>query len=222
MPIDKERTINCYNTMAPIYSFFRKFTYRSDDVFASFVLNVLDPQDGDAILDAGTGPGVYAITIAQKTNNAKVYGVDLSPKFLDIAKKNADEAGLNGQIRFMKGDLENLPFDDHHFDKLVCAGAIEAVPDREKAAAELYRVLKPGGRAVIIEPDRGKNIRDRAFLFLLYYLGVISPKMRGFSAEDIPKYYFSRDSFSGLFTRAGFKTVKISEQAGSFCAVCLK
>ncbi|MCL6472968.1 MAG: methyltransferase domain-containing protein [Firmicutes bacterium] len=222
MPIDKERTINCYNAMAPIYSFFRKFTYHSGNVFASFVLDALDPQDGDVVLDAGTGPGIYAITIAQRTNNAKVYGVDLSPKFLDIAKKNADEAGLNGQISFVEGDLENLPFDNHHFNKLVCAGAIEAVPDRKKAAGELYRVLKPGGRAVVIEPDSGKNIRDRAFLFLLYCLGVISPNMRGFSAEDMPKYYFNRDSFSDLFTQAGFKTVKISEQAGSFCAVCLK
>lgn len=222
MPIDKERTIDCYNTLAPLYSYFRKITHRYDNEIMPFVLDALDPGDGEAVLDAGTGPGIYAIKIAGRVGNADVCGVDLSPKFLELAKRNACEAGLKGKINFVEADLEDLPFNDGRFDKLVCAGAMEAVPDKERAAGELYRVLKRGGLAVIIEPNRGKSIRDRAYLFMLYGLGLINPKLRGFSAKDIPKYYFNQDSFYNLFKGVGFRAVRIFERAGSFCGVCLK
>ena len=221
MPIDKERTIQCYDAFAPLYSFFRKITHKSDTEIMPFVLDTLDPGEGEVVLDAGTGPGIYAIKMAERVPDAKIYGVDLSPTFLKLAKKNALEAGIN-HIEFVHGDIENLPFEDNRFDKLVCGGAMGAVPNKERAARELYRVLKPGKTAVFIEPDRGQDIRDRAFLFFLYGLGLINPKLRGFTAKDIPKYYFNRESFHTLFANAGFATVEIFKRAGSFCAVCLK
>lgn len=222
MPIDKERTINCYDTLAPFYSFFRKITHRYDNEVMPFVLNALEPGSGEVVLDAGTGPGIYAIKIAERAKNTNIYGVDLSPKFLELAKRNANNAGLGGKINFIEADLEDLPFNDNRFDKLVCAGAMEAVPDKKRAAGELYRVLKHGGRAVIIEPNRGKSIRDKAYLLMLYSLGLINPRLRGFGAKDIPRYYFNQDSFYDLFKRAGFSAISIVERAGSFCAVCLK
>ncbi|HZD60418.1 MAG TPA: methyltransferase domain-containing protein [Anaerolineae bacterium] len=221
MPINKEGTIHCYNAVAPLYSFFRKITHKSDNEIMPFVLNVLDPADGDTVLDAGTGPGIYAIKIAEKARDARIHGVDLSPNFLKLAERNAREAGFD-HIEFAQGDLESLPFDDGHFDKLVCAGVISAVPDREKAAREIYRVVKHGGRALITEPNKGRDIRDRAFLLLLYIMGAINPKLRGFSAKDISRYYFNQDSFYSLFKKAGFDAVRVVERAGSMCAVCFK
>ncbi|MBE0447896.1 MAG: methyltransferase domain-containing protein [Actinobacteria bacterium] len=221
MPIDKERTIRCYDVVAPLYSFFRKITHKSDNEIMPFVLNILDPGDEDAVLDAGTGPGIYAIKIAEITENARIYGVDLSPNFLRLAEQNARDAGLD-RIEFLEGDLENLPFNNGYFDKLICAGAMSAVPNRERAASELYRVLKRGGRAVITEPNKGKDIRDRAFLLLLYGLGVFNPNLRGFSTKDISRYYLNRDSLYSLLKRAGFETVRMVERAGSMCAVCFK
>jgi len=221
MPINKEGTIHCYDVVAPLYSFVRKKTYKSDNNIMPFVLDMLDLKEGETVLDAGTGPGIYAIRIAQRTKNADIHGVDLSPTFLKLAQKNAREAGLR-HIKFSQGDLENLPFVDDHFNKLICAGAISAVPDKERAAREIHRVLKSGGRAIVTEPNKGKNIRDRAFLYLLYGLGLVNPKLRGFCVEDMQQYYFSRESLYDLFKTAGFGTVRVFERAGSFCAVCLK
>jgi len=221
MSIDKEGTIHCYDTVAPLYSFFRKKTHKSDNEIMPFVLDMLDLNEGETVLDAGTGPGIYAIKIAQKARNADIHGVDLSPAFLKLARKNAVEAGLS-HIKFSRGDLENLPFVDSHFDKLVCAGVVSAVPDKERAAREIHRVLKNGGRAIVTEPNKGRNVRDRAFLYLLYGLGLVNPKLRGFCVEDMQQYYFSRESLYDLFKSAGFGTVRVFERAGSFCAVCLK
>ena len=221
MTIDKEATIKCYDALAPFYTFFRAKTLRSDREIMPFVLKALMPADGERVLDAGTGPGVYAIKIAGQARNADIHAVDLSPAFLKIARANARKAGC-GHIRFDQGDIENLPFEADRFDKLVCAGALEAVPNREKAAREFHRVLKPGGTAVIIEPDQGRNIRDRAFLFLLYGIGLIRPKMRGFGVTDIKRYYLSKHDFRALFAGSGFSRVELYDRRGSICAVCVK
>jgi len=221
MPIDKEGTINAYDAFAPFYSFFRKFTHRLDNQIMPFILDTIDPRDGDAVLDAGTGPGVYAIRIAERARGAEVYGVDISPRFLKIAWQNAQAAGLP-QIKFVEGDLENLPFGDSKFDKLICAGAMEAVPDKERAASELYRVLKPGGCAIFVEPNKGKSIRDKLFLIALYTMGMFNRGQGGFGIKDMPGYYFSKESFYSLFIGVGFCRVNIIERAGSMCAVCSK
>lgn len=221
MPISKEGTVQVYNAVAPFYSFFRKKTHKIDDEIMPFVLDVIKPQDNDTILDAGTGPGIYAIKMAERARGADIYGVDLSDTFLNLAKKNASEMGYN-HIKFFEGDLESLPFSEDNFDKLICAGVISAVPDRERAARELHRVLKPGGKAVITEPNKGVKPQDRWFLFLLYAMGFLNPKLRGFTAEDMQRYYFNRDSFYALFDQAGFRNVSIFERGGSLCAVCTK
>jgi ubiquinone/menaquinone biosynthesis C-methylase UbiE len=221
MPIDKEKTIRSYDIVAPFYDFFRKRTQRWDREIMPFVLETLQPRSGESILDAGTGPGIYAIKIAKLCPESKVTGVDLSTKFLEIARKNAKESGV-ANIEFKLGDLEKLPFRDCSFDKLVCAGVISAVPNRKTAAKELYRVLKPGGLAIITEPDQGKNIYDKAFLALLYILGLFSPKLRGFEADDFSQYYFDKPSFYALFHTAGFSEIKIEHRRGSLCATCRK
>jgi ubiquinone/menaquinone biosynthesis C-methylase UbiE len=221
MPIDKEKTIRSYDIVAPFYDFFRKRTHRWDREIMPFVLETLKPQSGEWILDAGTGPGIYAIQIAKLCPESKVTGVDLSVKFLEIARKNAEESGV-ANVEFKRGDLEELPFANHSFDKLVCAGVISAVPNRKTAAKELYRVLKPGGLAIITEPNQGKNIYDKAFLALLYILGLFSPKLKGFEAGDFNKYYFDEPSFHSLFHTVGFSEIKIEHRRGSLCAICRK
>jgi ubiquinone/menaquinone biosynthesis C-methylase UbiE len=221
MTINKEATIKCYDALAPLYTFFRAKTIKTDNEIMPFVLETLRPADGDRVLDAGTGPGVYAIRIAGQARNADVHGIDLSPAFIKIARANARKAGCE-HIRFDRGDIEKLPFEADRFDKLICAGALEAVPNREQAAREFYRVLKPGGTAVIIEPDQGRNMHDRAFLFLLYGIGLIRPKMRGFGAADIKRYYLNKHDFRMLFDGAGFSRVELYDRRGSICAVCVK
>ncbi|MDI6716297.1 MAG: methyltransferase domain-containing protein [Actinomycetota bacterium] len=221
MPISKEGTVRLYDAIAPLYSFFRKITHKSDDKIMPFMLNSLDPRNGEVILDAGTGPGIYAIKIAEIARDAQVYGIDLSPNFLKLAERNAMKAGFN-HIKFMKGDVEDIPFNDHHFDKIVCAGVLSAIPNPEQAACEFYRVLKMGGRAVIQEPNGGLGARDRYFLLLLYAIGLINPKRRGFSVGDIPQYFFSQRSLRKILEGAGFERVEIAEVGSSICAICSK
>lgn len=221
MARDKTNTQQLYDFIAPVYAFFRHRAQDLDRTTAPLILKEMGPQDGEVILDAGMGPGTYAVKIAKQNPAARVVGVDLSPKFVDIARRAAESQGLDN-VEFHVGDLEHLQFGAGTFHKLVCAGAISAVPDRVKAARELHRVLKDGGTAVISEPHKARSRKDRLWLGMLLSLGYISPRLRGLSAGDWNDYYLDHHEFRRLFAEAGFTHVSLEEPGADICAICRK
>ena len=99
----------------------------------------------DQVLDVASGPGTSAIFLAQ-TFGCVVTGVDLAPDLVREANRQADEAGVVDHVHFQQGDAERLPFDDGVFDVVICECAFCTFPDKETAACEFARVLRPGGR----------------------------------------------------------------------------
>lgn len=100
---------------------------------------------GQRVLDVASGPGITAILIAQEFGVA-VDGVDLSAASVQRAAAAGQTAGLGERVRFHTGDAERLPFEEATFDAVICECAFCTFPDKETAAAELARVLRPGGR----------------------------------------------------------------------------
>jgi SAM-dependent methyltransferase len=97
------------------------------------------------VLDIGTGSGIVALSVVEQTSDVSVTGIDLSDGLLAIAQRHATP----GRIQFAKADAEVLPFPDRFFDAVISLFALMHFPDPERALAEMYRVLKPGGRLVI-------------------------------------------------------------------------
>jgi arsenite methyltransferase len=114
-------------------------------------------RPGQRILDVASGRGATALTLAREYD-AQVTGVDLSDANVALANGAAQAAGLAGQVRFEVGDAERLPVETGAFDAVVCECAFCTFPDKPTAAAELARVLRPGGRLgitdVTVDPDR--------------------------------------------------------------------
>lgn len=105
-------------------------------------------QPGDKVLDVGSGLGIDSLIAAHHAGeDGKVIGIDLSQREVDHAQARADERGLG--IRFAVADMENIPLPDNCLDVIISNGAFCLAPDKEKAFAELYRVLKPGGRIAV-------------------------------------------------------------------------
>lgn len=104
------------------------------------------PRSGEAVLDLGTGTGNAALLAA--ATGATVTGVDLADGLLEQARGRAKAAGL--EVSFVHGDLHALPFPDASFDVALSVSAAVLVPEPGKTAAELVRVLRPGGRAVVV------------------------------------------------------------------------
>ncbi|AKN31488.1 methyltransferase type 11 [Clostridium carboxidivorans P7] len=114
-------------------------------VFLSEVIG----KESKKILDVGTGTGFLALLLAELGHNCT--GLDISEGMMEVARKKAKEAKLN--INFGMGDAENLPCKDNTYDIVVNRHLLWTIPHPEKALSEWIRVLKPGGKLVIIDGD---------------------------------------------------------------------
>jgi ubiquinone/menaquinone biosynthesis C-methylase UbiE len=106
------------------------------------LVEALDPQPGERWLDVGCGAGNLAELAAG--GGARVTGIDLSPRLIDVAKERARAGGY--EIEYRVGDAENLDAEDSSFDKVVSSVAMIFAPDHDAVARELARVTRPGGR----------------------------------------------------------------------------
>lgn len=109
-----------------------------------------------SVLEVAPGPGYFAVELA-KLGDYRVTGLDISQTFVDIARAKAADAGV--QAQFQRGDASRMPFEAERFDYVVCRAAFKNFSAPEAALREMYRVLKPGGRALIIDM-RGDASRD--------------------------------------------------------------
>ena len=101
---------------------------------------------GGSVLEIAPGPGYFCIELA-RLGSYQITGLDISRSFVEIARKNAAEAGL--EIEFREGNASDMPFADETFDFMFCQAAFKNFSEPVKAIAEMYRVLRPGGVAVI-------------------------------------------------------------------------
>ncbi|MFY9852488.1 MAG: class I SAM-dependent methyltransferase [Terracidiphilus sp.] len=108
------------------------------------------PQ-GSAVLEVAPGPGYLCIELAKRGSYA-ITGLDISRTFVKMAAKKAAEAGV--EVAFKQGTASNLPFPGDIFDFLVCRAAFKNFAEPVLALKEMCRVLRPGGRALIIDLRR--------------------------------------------------------------------
>ena len=101
---------------------------------------------GRRVLDVGSGNGYVLSRYARE--GAETYGIDITPTAVDLCRKRFAYAGLSGDFRV--AEAEHLPFADGFFDCVCSMGVLHQVPDTERAIAEIHRVLKPGGRLVVM------------------------------------------------------------------------
>jgi len=105
-------------------------------------------SSGASVLEVAPGPGYFAIELA-KLGDYHVTGLDISETFVEIARKNAARAGVKADFRH--GNASRMPFGAEQFDYVVCRAAFKNFSEPLAALQEMYRVLKPGGLALIID-----------------------------------------------------------------------
>lgn len=107
---------------------------------------------GDRLLDVGCGPGDVAVELAADVGQAgSVLGVDASEAMISVARRRAAAAG--GRVEFGVADAQSLPVADGHRDACRSERMLQWVPDTDRAAGELVRILRPGGRLVVTDTD---------------------------------------------------------------------
>jgi arsenite methyltransferase len=129
--------------------------YTTPDVVAQrdATLEFLDLQPGERVLDVGSGPGLLAASMAERVGSeGAVFGIDLSESMLTVASA-AEPAPGAAPTSFASGDATALDFPNASFDAVVSTQVYEYVPEVDVALAEVRRVLKPGGRVLVLDTD---------------------------------------------------------------------
>ncbi|MEN6642017.1 MAG: arsenite methyltransferase [Armatimonadia bacterium] len=109
-------------------------------------LALADLKPGETVLDLGSGGGFDCFLAANAVGpHGHVIGVDMTPDMIAVANRNAEKGGF-ANVEFRLGDIETLPVGDGDVDVITSNCVINLVPDKHKAFAEAFRVLKPGGR----------------------------------------------------------------------------
>lgn len=148
------------------------------EVFPALVGDLLEElRSARRILDAGCGPGQFSILVAESLPEAEVWGIDLAPTMIELAKQHAGESPARERLHFEVADVARLPFPDARFEAVLSSGSIKHWPDPVAGLRELHRVLVPGGRAFVGEMNRlaparavaAQRQRLRHWLFRLIY-----------------------------------------------------
>ncbi|MEM9563926.1 MAG: methyltransferase domain-containing protein [Actinomycetota bacterium] len=110
---------------------------------------VADLRPGETVLDLGSGGGLDVIVSARRVApDGKAYGVDFLPEMLELARKNAAEAGVDN-VEFLEGMIEDVPLPDGSIDVIISNCVINLAPDKHPVLGEMARLLKPGGRVAV-------------------------------------------------------------------------
>lgn len=124
------------------------------------ILRLADIKNGDKVLDIGCGTGTSALIIARDTGDrGEVVGTDLSSKMLDIAKRKLMKSGFRN-VTFLQANAEAIPYPDSYFDKIAAFAVLHEMDHegRINTLREVYRLLKPGGKALIADYDMPEKI----------------------------------------------------------------
>ena len=116
-------------------------------------------NDGSHILEVAPGPGYLAMETAKLGKCNEITGLDISEDFVQIAKENAQKAGVFEKIKFLQGNVANIPINNNEFDFIICVAALKNFKKPLAALEEMYRVLKPEGTALIV--DMNRDVSDR-------------------------------------------------------------
>ncbi|MBN1587430.1 MAG: arsenite methyltransferase [Candidatus Omnitrophica bacterium] len=131
-------------------------------------------KEGETVLDLGSGGGIDCFLASKKVGpNGKVIGVDMTPEMLARARENAHKAGITN-VEFREGEIETLPVEDNSVDCIISNCVINLVPDKLKAFAETFRVLKPGGRLMVSDIVLTKELPGKVKESMDAYVGCVS------------------------------------------------
>ena len=111
-------------------------------------------HDGCSVIEVAPGPGYLTIELAKLGICNKIIGLDISKDFVEIAQRNAKEAGVIEVVEFQHGNVANIHFPDNSFDFIICIAAFKNFKEPLKALSEMCRVLKSGGNALIGDMNR--------------------------------------------------------------------
>lgn len=211
----KEQVAAMFNNIAGKYDFLNHFLSAGIDiVWRKKAVSLLKAEKPKLVLDIATGTADFAIETL-RLNPDKIVGVDISEGMLAVGREKLAKRGLGQKIELQYGDSENLPFADNSFDAITVAFGVRNFENLAKGLAEMNRVLKPGGMAVVLEFSKPRSFPMKQ-LYQFYFKNIL-PVVGKIVSKDNAAYTYLPESvqafpdgqdFINIFKEVGFKNIK--------------
>ena len=213
----KEKVQQMFDNIAPTYDKLNHIMSLSvDKLWRRHALREIVDGTPQRILDVACGTGDSTISIARAAaEGTKVTGADISEGMMALVMEKAEKAGVKDRIGLQVADGEALPYGEGTFDRVTCAFGIRNFEHKEKGLEEFRRVLRPGGKAVILELSVPQNKVVR-WVYDLYFLHILPWVGGSISGDRAPYKYLPASvhnfpapkDFCAMMETAGFRGVR--------------
>ena len=217
--VPAESVDSLFERVAWLYAFCREHLFRDD---TERIITVLwqdqAPPVGSKVVELGCGPGFYCRRLASRFPQIAVTGVDRSETQVCSARRRAAAQNVNNCV-FERVNALALPSPNESFDVLIASRIFTVLPNRDRAVAEMFRVLKPGGRCFIAEP---RHVFWASIpLVAMWLLASVIHSGNGYR-EPRKATVLETNEFAELFQRLPWKSVRIWQDGRYQYAVCEK
>ncbi|MGH8279262.1 MAG: bifunctional demethylmenaquinone methyltransferase/2-methoxy-6-polyprenyl-1,4-benzoquinol methylase UbiE [Gammaproteobacteria bacterium] len=196
-------------------------------VWKRFALSQTGLKPGDTALDVAGGTGDLARALARQVGaHGKVVLADINASMLEHGRDKLVNTGVGGNVQYVQTDAEHLPFPNRHFDCITIAFGLRNVTRKEAALASMYRVLKPGGKLLILEFSK-PALRATRPLYDFYSFTVL-PALGACVAHDRASYRYlaesirmhpDQETLKGMLEAVGFERVDYLNLSGGIVAL---
>ncbi|RTL47373.1 MAG: bifunctional demethylmenaquinone methyltransferase/2-methoxy-6-polyprenyl-1,4-benzoquinol methylase UbiE [Sphingobacteriales bacterium] len=223
----KEQVAEMFNSIAGKYDFLNRFLSGGIDIIwrkkAIQQLKTLQPK---IILDVATGTADVALMTYARLHPEKIIGIDISEGMLDLGRQKIEKLGLSQKIILQKGDSENIEFDNNSFDAITVSFGVRNFENLLKGLQEMHRVLKPGGKLVILEFSKP---RFKPFQIIYnFYLSTLAPGFAQLFSKNKKAYQYLNNSvqafpegklFLTIMHEAGFTQTYLKPLSLGICTI---
>lgn len=189
----KKQVENMFDKIAFRYDFLNRFLSAGIDVrWRKKAIRELVSSQPKNILDVATGTGDFAITSYTILKPEKITGIDISERMMEVGRKKILKLGLEKHIQLLNGDSEAIFFKDGSFDAVTVAFGVRNFENLEKGLSEIYRVLKPGGKLVVLEFS--KPSLPAVKKLYNFYMKFVTPNVGKLISKNNDAYQYLNDS----------------------------
>ena len=192
-----------------------------------FTIDCSGVRPGHTILDLAGGTGDLAAKFARLTgSNGKVVVADINASMLQVGRDRLRDMGIVGNVEWVQADAEHLPFPDNHFNLITMAFGLRNVTDKDRALRSMYRVLKPGGRLLVLEFSKPTS-RTFSKIYDWYSFNIL-PQVGKLVANDSDSYRYlaesirmhpDQDTLETMMQHAGFEQTRYDNLTGGIVAL---
>jgi demethylmenaquinone methyltransferase/2-methoxy-6-polyprenyl-1,4-benzoquinol methylase len=189
----KQQVAHMFNDIAGRYDFLNRFLSAGiDQLWRRKALNQLKVIKPSTMLDVATGTADVAIMASGLLHPAKITGIDISDGMLEIGRNKVVKNGLEGKIELLNGDSEAINFKNDSFDAVTVAFGVRNFQNLEKGLDEIRRVLRPGGKLVILEFSQPKSTIIKSLYKV--YMKIVCPNMGKLFSKNPTAYQYLDES----------------------------